>query len=102
MSQHKPAFGDDRLPEAFWWGCYQDGDCWVHRAAEAAGGYGTYRKQRTHRYAYEVLVGRIPAGMELDHLCRRTSCCNPQHLEPVTHKENARRARIHRQRYRGW
>lgn len=43
---------------------------------------------QTHRVAYEMLVGKIPEGMLLDHLCRNPSCCNPDHLEPVTPQEN--------------
>jgi hypothetical protein len=44
-----------------------------------------------HRYAYELLVGPIPAGAELDHLCRQTLCVRPDHLQPVTHVDNLRR-----------
>ena len=44
-----------------------------------------------HRYAYEELVGPIPEGLQLDHLCRNRSCVNPDHLEPVTCRENLRR-----------
>lgn len=46
----------------------------------------------THRLVYEMLVGPVPAGLELDHLCRNRACCNPSHLEPVTHQENTRRS----------
>lgn len=48
-----------------------------------------------HRYAYEMAYGSIPEGMELDHLCRNRWCRNPEHLEPVTHQENCRRAALH-------
>ena len=41
--------------------------------------------------AYELLVGPILAGLELDHLCRNHTCVNPSHLEPVTHKVNVLR-----------
>jgi hypothetical protein len=44
-----------------------------------------------HRLAYELLVGPIPEGLHIDHLCRRPECVNPAHLEPVTNVENIRR-----------
>lgn len=44
-----------------------------------------------HRVLYELLVGPVPAGLELDHKCRVRCCVNPQHLEPVTHLVNAGR-----------
>ena len=44
-----------------------------------------------HRLTYQWAKGPIPAGMELDHLCRNRRCVNPAHLEPVTHRENVRR-----------
>lgn len=44
-----------------------------------------------HRFAYELLVGPIPEGLELDHLCRNPSCWNPAHLEPVDHRTNVLR-----------
>lgn len=45
-----------------------------------------------HRVAYEIHVGPIPDGLEIDHLCRVRCCVNPDHLEPVTHRENMRRS----------
>lgn len=50
------------------------------------------RSQVAHRVVYSVLIGPIPAGLYLDHLCRNKKCVNPSHLEPVTHQENIRRA----------
>lgn len=49
------------------------------------------RMVRAHRWVYEHLVGPIPDGMQLDHLCRNTKCVNPDHLEPVTQQENIAR-----------
>jgi hypothetical protein len=49
---------------------------------------GKRKLKRAHRLVYERLVGPIPDGLELDHLCRNPTCCNPAHLEPVTHREN--------------
>lgn len=46
---------------------------------------------RAHRAMYEEVVGKVPDGASLDHLCRNPGCVNPPHLEPVTHTENVRR-----------
>lgn len=65
-------------------------------------GYGGLSKDgkrhRAHRYIYELLVGKIPEGLEIDHLCRNKKCVNPEHLEPVTHSENMRRTKGFRKR----
>ena len=45
-------------------------------------------KGYAHRWAYETFVGPIPEGMHIDHLCRTRACVNPDHLEPVTIREN--------------
>lgn len=52
------------------------------------------RRIGTHRLAYEHVRGPIPDGLSLDHLCRRPSCLNPYHLEPVTTRENTMRSPI--------
>jgi hypothetical protein len=49
------------------------------------------RPLAAYRVAYILLVGPIPEGLQLDHLCRVASCVNPAHLEPVTQQENIRR-----------
>jgi len=66
--------------------------CWVWTGALNKAGYGAIgsgtKVLRTHRVMYEHLVGPIPDGLQLDHLCRNRACCNPEHLEPVTNHEN--------------
>lgn len=61
-------------------------------------GYGVFHLEQrrnvfAHRYAFQVVNGPVPAGMELDHLCCNRECVNVAHLEPVSHSENLRRAR---------
>jgi len=70
-----------------------DTPCWVWQGATHSGGYGSVRRpggpvESTHRVLYKETVGVIPAGLHLDHLCRVRACCNPDHLEPVTPREN--------------
>ena len=67
--------------------------CWEWQGYRDRDGYGqfnVYRRQRmqAHRYSYEMIVGPIPDGLQIDHLCRNTSCVNPAHLEPVTCQVN--------------
>ncbi len=70
--------------------------CWEWVAANTGSGHGVFRKSTTekvlaHRWAYENLVGPIPEGLTIDHLCRNRSCVLVDHLEPVSFKENVRR-----------
>lgn len=71
--------------------------CWVWTAKGTPAGYGQFRVDGVdvyaHRFSYELHVGPIPDGLQIDHLCRVTSCVNPAHLEPVTGAENLRRGR---------
>src|SRR5438105_2573404 len=81
--------------ERFWAKVEKTDTCWLWTASTANGGYGAFVLNdvivRAHRFAYELLVGPIPEGLQLDHLCRVRHCVNPAHLEPVTQQENIRR-----------
>src|SRR4051794_32415303 len=73
-----------------------DGEpCWLWEGSTTKDGYGRFHwngsMQLAHVLAYRKLKGPWPPGLELDHLCFRPGCCNPAHLEPVTHDENMRR-----------
>lgn len=72
-----------------------DSPCWVSDRAADGKGYTQIwfmgRMRMTHRVAYEAFVGPIPEGKQLDHLCRVRACCRPEHLEPVTGRENTLR-----------
>ena len=75
--------GPLRLPCWMWWGSLDSGGY----AQRNVGG----ELLRVHKVLWEDKHGRVPDGLELDHLCCRRSCVNPDHLEAVTHKQNCRR-----------
>lgn len=75
------------------------GQCWLWTAATGPFGHGSFRvggrksaRQMSHRYAYEMVIGPIPEGLVLDHLCRIHSCVNPYHLDACTQRVNLLRA----------
>lgn len=75
-------------------------ECWLYAGYTDKDGYGIRGVRingkntsiRIHILMYEVFIGTIPKGLQLDHLCRITRCCNPAHLEPVTPRENLLRS----------
>lgn len=68
--------------------------CWLWTGAQRKG-YGVIRiagkSVSAHRVAYEMLVGPIAEGMQIDHLCRQPLCVRPSHLEVVDSKTNTMR-----------
>jgi hypothetical protein len=97
----RPAFRTSSDEERFWAKVTKDGPvpasrpdlgpCWVWTAGKRWNGYGHFNFNRAgqppstvaHKFAYETLVGPVPDGLQLDHLCRVRHCVNPAHLEPV-------------------
>lgn len=87
------------VPERFWPKVKKTDGCWIWIGAMQGAGYGTFwvgdgKRALAHRVSYELCVGPIPEGRELDHLCRNRACVNPAHLEPVTHRVNTLRSPI--------
>jgi hypothetical protein len=102
-------------PAGFWDRVDFTSDCWLWMGAQNGKGYGRadvildgalLPDRRCHRISYQWLVGPIPTGFELDHLChtydigcpggltcQHRRCVNPAHLEPVTSVENTLRGR---------
>lgn len=76
----------------FWEKVDASGDCWEWLGAKRPNGYGVFgtqgKNEGAHRFAWENLVGKIPDGLVIDHLCKNRGCVNPDHLEPVTYSEN--------------
>jgi hypothetical protein len=77
---------------AFWRQVEKTETCWLWRGHLNPLGYGIFshrsKRQSAYRVAYIWLVGAVPEGLTLDHLCRIPACVNPAHLEPVTQQEN--------------
>lgn len=91
-----PVFGDPRLPPRFWAkvrvGIF---GCWVWEAYRDRKGYAWGKTDSqaglVHRWSWACLIGPIPDGLTIDHLCRNHSCVWPAHLEPVTLRVNIQR-----------
>lgn len=76
----------------FWSKVDKSGECWLWTAFRDRGGYGSFNLEgkirKSHRVAYELVNGPIPGGLALDHTCHNPACVNPDHLRPVTTKQN--------------
>jgi hypothetical protein len=97
--RHFRRYGTER-PSLSWeqrfWAHADIGDgCWNWNGNVGSNGYGRIRREKrellAHRVAYEFHVGDIPEGLQIDHLCRNRVCVNPDHLEPVSPRENVLR-----------
>lgn len=81
--------------ERFWAKVDKTSGCWNWTGYVDKAGYGRFRfdgaTRLSHRVAYQLIIGQVPDGLQLDHLCRNRRCCNPTHLEPVTNHENSLR-----------
>jgi len=90
--------GDPRLLPRFWDKVsVAESGCWIWTAQTSRDGYGRFAfhgRKQAHRVAYECLVGPIPDGLQIDHLCRVRNCVNPKHMEPVTPAINSARSPI--------
>lgn len=88
------------MEDRFWEKVEKTDSCWLWSSALFQG-YGIFSLRRgktirAHRLAYELLVGPIPDGLEIDHLCYVRRCVNPSHLEAVTTQVNVKRANARR------
>lgn len=78
--------------ERFWAKVDKAGDCWLSSSNLTHDGYARVSvdgsKIYAHRFAWELLVGPIPDGMQVDHKCFVHNCVRPDHLRVVTDKQN--------------
>ena len=80
---------------------HKDGPCWVYQGSDSGngrgGGYGKISvdgfMMAVHRVIWMCLHGPISSKRQVDHDCRVRRCCNPDHLESMTHKQNQRKRR---------
>ena len=73
-----------------------DKGCWIWQGAVHKSGYGSIKWNGkatvAHRVIYEIVKGKIPEGLVVDHLCSVKLCVNPDHLEAVSYSNNTQRA----------
>ena len=88
------------ITDKFWRGVQKTDSCWLWTGSKQPNGYGYIHAKynnagrvnlKAHRVAYELLVGPIPDGLVIDHLCNNRGCVNPEHLRPSTNRDNVLR-----------
>lgn len=93
----KYSFRNMPIKERFWKWVEKTESCWNWIGCLSNAGYGSFslgkingkaKSVLAHRFSYEILVGNIPNGLTIDHLCRNRKCVNPKHLEAVTMQVN--------------
>lgn len=88
-----PTWRPPTVSQRFWSKVVESGDCWLWTGTGRR--YGHFkiggRDWLAHRFSYEDMVGPIPDGLTIDHLCTNKKCVNPDHLDPVPQVVNAHR-----------
>lgn len=91
----RPLPTPEQFAARFWGYVDRSGECWLWTGDLDRHGYGRIHTagkrgpvKAAHRVSYELTLGAIPPGLELDHTCRNPRCVRPDHLDPVTHREN--------------
>lgn len=103
-----------RLARTFWSKIrVEPNGCWIWTGSTTGFGYGRIyvdaqvKQVYVHRWAYELFVGPIPEGLDIDHVChnedksclggkagcRHRLCANPDHLRTATRSQNIRAGR---------
>ncbi len=96
MSIHYLFVLENNIEQRFWSKVQKTDNCWLWLGCLDGTGYGrifwkNHKMLQAHRFAYELLVDKIPENLQCDHICRNRSCVNPAHIELVTNKINTLR-----------